>query len=141
MKNILKNNKGFTILEILFTIAIFSIIIVPMFNLLIVSAKINKSTETEISSLSDVQKTLETIKSYSKTEFESLALDGVSTQFQGETNLYYKINPVNEYQLSQFSTDDTLYFIEITMKNDNGDILQYTEGTKLLAVNLSGGGE
>ncbi len=65
----MKNNKGFTLTELIVTLAIIAILIIPVYNTFISSAKTNYESRTLISASLVAQNEMEEIKGMTKDEF------------------------------------------------------------------------
>ncbi len=71
MSRLLKNNKGFTLVEIIITIAILSIIIIPIYSLFLTSAKANNMSVHKLNATMIAQSYMEELKAK-----ETIRLDG-----------------------------------------------------------------
>lgn len=74
----MKNNKGYTLVELIITLAVVSIMIVPIFNTFFESYKINLISKREISGAYVAQNVMEELKVSTKAELEALALADIS---------------------------------------------------------------
>lgn len=72
----MRDNKGFTLLEIVITIGILGIIVIPIFSLFVNTAKTNAMAEDKIQATMIAQKYMEKIKSSKSIEEVSISKDG-----------------------------------------------------------------
>lgn len=136
MKKKLLNTSGFTMLELLLAIAIFSIIVIPTFNMLLMSSQINNSSHDEIASITDAERAMETFKSLGDTSFNTLNLTGIETPLNEIENIFYKIYPVDKYSISEILESTVLYKMEVIKYDDSNNIIQHLYATKLTVINL-----
>jgi prepilin-type N-terminal cleavage/methylation domain-containing protein len=122
----MNNKEGFTLIELIISLAILSCIIVPTFNLLYVTTKTNIAAEEELSSSIDIQCIFEEIKS--SDDFLGLETDDIEHDYPGDGSIKYEIKPVVEYD---FNNKHTLYKIHL-IKIINGVVLQDFTGTKII---------
>ena len=59
---LLRNDKGFTLIEIILTLTILSLVMVPLMSMVVVSAKINYESNKEYKSFLEAQSYMEEIK-------------------------------------------------------------------------------
>lgn len=88
MKKILKNNNGFSLLELIITLAILSIIIIPISSLFINSAKATNSANDKLIALSIAQGEMERIKLQDDLEDEIKENDKLKTHDEYNEFLY-----------------------------------------------------
>lgn len=131
MKNI--KNKGFTLLELLVSLAIVSIAILTIFTAINSNLKVNTKNDKDIKSLQIAQSEIENlrsqIKSKSSDKFKILTYDldrKIDKEIEivvGETYDYLKIidNDANIYNVELAITKDSkdLYKIDIKVKSNN----------------------
>ncbi|WML25421.1 prepilin-type N-terminal cleavage/methylation domain-containing protein [Neobacillus sp. OS1-33] len=128
MKKLVKNEKGFTLLEILLSLSILSIVILVFFGFFIQSAKFSFQSQNKMSAGQLSQEILGKVKSstfqadLTVDNFKELYKDDTS-RYQIDTNgkFYLKINNQNYYpqvkiipakgQNGEFSTQ--LYYIQV----------------------------
>lgn len=101
-KIIYKSKKGMTLIELIVTMAILSLIMIPLFSLSLTSAKISKSSDQKILATTLAQQCVESIKASGKNtiDFSSLGLSEItdtSTVDENET----KTAILNGYSLGQ----------------------------------------
>ncbi|MBS4536190.1 prepilin-type N-terminal cleavage/methylation domain-containing protein [Clostridium sp. D2Q-14] len=131
MKRIIFNNKGISLLELIISLALLGIIIIPISSLFIGSAKANKATNDKIIASCIAQREIERIKSLEKLSEEN-SIDKV--QDKEYENFFYEINilEINNYlnldnkeilinnniNLNTYNLNNNeYYFLKI---NDNG---------------------
>jgi prepilin-type N-terminal cleavage/methylation domain-containing protein len=122
----MNNKKGFTLIELVISFAILLIVIVPLMNLLMVSAKTSVASKDELESAIDLQCLLEEIKA--SDDLLNLVLDGRAHEYALDSSISYEIHPVTEYDTGG---KHTLYYIHL-VKTINGAVLQDFTGTKLI---------
>jgi prepilin-type N-terminal cleavage/methylation domain-containing protein len=122
----MNNKEGFTLIELIVSLAILSVIIVPTFNLLYVTTKTNIASEEELSSSIDVQCLFEEIKS--SDDFIDLETDGIQHDYPDDGSIKYEIKPIVAYDCN---SKHTLYKIHL-IKIINGIVLQDFTGTKII---------
>lgn len=83
----LKNKQGYTIIEIIVTLAILGIVIVPLITMFIMSQKINNEGTKEYKSIQIAQKYMEEIKSM---EIFNYSTEGYTQSSEGANNIYIK---------------------------------------------------
>ena len=125
----MNNKDGFTLMELIVSLAILMCIIVPTFNLLYVTTKTSIASEEELNSSIDVQCLFEEIKS--SDDFLGLETDGIERVYTGDTSIQYEIKPLVEYD---FDNKHALYSIHL-IKTKNGVVLQDFTGTKIIEMN------
>ncbi|EOD01521.1 type IV pilus modification PilV family protein [Caldisalinibacter kiritimatiensis] len=150
MNRLLKNNKGFTLIEIVITIAIFSIIIVPLYSLFITAAKANNISANKLNATIIAQSYMEELKAIDTIEYEDKIYtydmfiddqksgDGLlikNVKFDGNTYEVYLHVEETEYKFDDAdegnSNNCRLYKINIKVKEkDKGDVLQEINGYK-----------
>jgi len=69
------NNKGFTLIEVILTIAILGLIIVPLSSMFITSATMNTKSKTEYDAATIAQKYMEKVKGLNKYDASALTID------------------------------------------------------------------
>jgi prepilin-type N-terminal cleavage/methylation domain-containing protein len=120
------NKRGFALIELIISLGILSFIIVPVFNMLLVTTKTNIAAKNELESSIDVQCLLEEIKA--SDDFMGLAADGVEHELPSDSSIKYEIKPVVDYD---FNNKHVLYSIHL-IKIINGVVLQDFTGTKII---------
>ncbi len=129
-KNIIRNQKGITMLEILIAITILSILVTSFFSAFIYSAKVNKITEETTDTTYIAQKCMEELYKLSTTATTKI-LDRTRTELvaRGYTQeislpLYkYKKEIDGFYVLIKLDTaayTDNLYKVVVSVFNDSG---------------------
>ena len=88
---IIKNNKGLTLVEILITIAVLGIVIIPLMSMFITSQKMNNESEMKYRAIQFAQEELETIKA-----MEQLDTDDDGYPPRGDGSYGYETSPDSE---------------------------------------------
>lgn len=122
----MKNKDGFTLIELIISFAILFIVIVPLMNLVIVSAKTSLASGDELESAIDLQCLLEEIKS--SHDMLGLVADGNIHEYPLDRSVSYEIHPVTEYDTG---AEHSLYKIHLLKKLD-GIVIQDFTGTKVV---------
>ena len=122
----MNNKRGFTLIELIISFAILFIVIVPLMNLVLVSAKTSLASGDELESAIDLQGLLEEIKA--SEDMLGLIVDGNIHDYPLDSSISYEIHPVIEYDTGG---NHTLYSIHL-IKTVEGDVLQDFTGTKLV---------
>lgn len=122
----MNNKKGFTLIELIVSFAILFIVITPLMNLVIVSAKTSVASGDELESAIDLQGLLEEIKA--NDDMLGLVVDGNVHEYPLDSSISYEIHPVNEYDTGG---NHTLYSIHL-IKTVKGEVLQDFTGTKVV---------
>lgn len=99
MNRIIKNKDGMTLIEILVTIAIIMVIIIPLSFLIIYSAKNNSKSEIQLNATALSQKYMETVKSW----------DILDVNYTLTDNKYIYQYQDNEYKTVVTLTEDENY--------------------------------
>ncbi|WP_202710856.1 prepilin-type N-terminal cleavage/methylation domain-containing protein [Sporosalibacterium faouarense] len=97
MKKILMNNKGITLIEIIVTIAILSIIIIPVFSMFLTTAKANRYSDDKMKSTIIGQKVMEDIKSSMVIE------EGTNNRNIDDYSVEINIEAVSDYMFPEAS--------------------------------------
>jgi prepilin-type N-terminal cleavage/methylation domain-containing protein len=123
----LKNKKGLTLIEILVSISILSIIIIPIYSLFISSAKMSYLSNNKMNATNIAQRYMEKIKA-------SETLDWIPTETfsDGEFNIKITVDEEEDYQfmdgLIGDQIDDISYDFKITLEKDNSITITDTTG-------------
>lgn len=127
MKSLLKI-EGFTLIEIILTITILGIVIIPIMTLFVLSAKINRESSNEYKTLLEAQKYMEEIKSFESIDCSKYFYNATNGIYEGtviQTNDKYgaiiKIIPQRSF----------LYFIEVYIIDD-GIVVNSLIGSKII---------
>jgi len=89
--------KGFTLVELIITIAILGIIIVPISSMVLTSAKITKDSEDKLNATNIAQEYMEKIKSD-----DLLVLNNSQLNYEeGKYNIECEIRPIDNYKFGQ----------------------------------------
>ena len=88
---IIKNNKGLTLVEILITIAVLGIVIIPLMSMFITSQKMNNESEMKYRAIQFAQEELETIKAMKQLDTDD---DGYPPR--GDGSYGYETSPDSE---------------------------------------------
>ncbi|MBN2797023.1 MAG: prepilin-type N-terminal cleavage/methylation domain-containing protein [Clostridia bacterium] len=78
VNKLLKNNKGYTLLELIITLVVIGIMIVPIFNAFTESHRVNLLSEREVSGAYVAQNVMENLKIQDKSVLDALVLADVS---------------------------------------------------------------
>ncbi|KYH35324.1 hypothetical protein CLTEP_07280 [Clostridium tepidiprofundi DSM 19306] len=93
----MSKQKGFTLVELIITIAILGIIIVPISSMVLTSAKITKDSEDKLNATNIAQEYMEKIKSD-----DSLVLNNSKLNYEeGKYNIECEIRPIDDYKFGQ----------------------------------------
>lgn len=122
----MKNKEGFSLVELIISLAILSFVAVSLFNMLFVSAKICVASENELDSATDVQELFEEIKD--SEDLQGLLSDGLEHSYLKDNTIIYTIKPVTDYDCSG---KHILYEINLK-KIIEGKICQNFIGTVLI---------
>ncbi|WP_313342844.1 prepilin-type N-terminal cleavage/methylation domain-containing protein [Sedimentibacter sp.] len=123
----LKNN-GFTLIEVILTLTILTLVIMPLMSMLVFAAKINNESDREYKSFLAAQSCMEEIK----------ALNGIDAE-----NYIYN-NDTGAYERTVTQTDDEFgaeirivpesafyYLIDISIL-DNGEVINTLRGSMIV---------
>lgn len=106
----MNNNKGYTLVELIITLAVVSIMIVPIFDAFLESNRVNLMSRRQISAAYLAQNELEDIKGMTRAQFN--AYD------QSDDGIYDILKANFEYnETSKISNGGTAFDVEITIKN------------------------
>lgn len=99
MENLLKSNKGFTLIELIISLAIFGMIITPISSLFISSYKANISAKNQMRATYIAQREMERLK----TSYDITNRDGENIVDNTYTDFNYdiEINQVNKYEYGE----------------------------------------
>ena len=125
----LNNNDGFTLVEIVMTIAILGIVISPLMSMFIYSQKINNRSLDEFDSLQQAISYMEEIKSLSEINTDEYTYNSQSGAYEKiitQTDLEYGTQIIIIPDESNI-----LYNIEIEIYDD-GEIINTLSGSKIL---------
>lgn len=108
------NKKGYTLVELIITLAVVSIMIVPIFNAFLESNRINQISKRHISSAYLAQTELEHLKSLSQSDLD--LLDGLDpldplvkySKSNGSTEFNIRVEVVKESDLLAITVDDSI---------------------------------
>lgn len=120
------NSDGVTVVEIIMTIAIIGVLIVPLMSMFITSAEINNESSKEFKSAQLAQMYMEEIK----------AMDELNTElyiFNSETGCYerYVSETDNNYGAEiTITPNGIIYYISIDIISD-GEIISSLAGSKI----------
>ncbi len=120
----MKNNNGFTLIEVVLTITIISIAIVPLMSMVVVSAKINNESNKEYKSFLQAQSYMEEIKNMKNLDsyiFNNGIYEKAVTQTDDAYGVNIKIIPESEFYC----------LIEINII-DNGEIINNLRGSMIV---------
>ncbi len=126
MKKLL-NCYGFTMIEVILSITILSIVIVPLMNMFVLSAKITQESSYEYKSFLEAQKYIEEIKAmesidYAKYSYNLLCDMYECTVIQTEDTLGATVKIIPQ--------GDFLYLIEVNII-DEGKVVNSLLGSKV----------
>ncbi len=99
----LKTYKGFTLIEVILTLTIFSLVVIPLMSMLVLTAKINNESDIEYKSFLTAQSYMEEIKVFNGVDNEN----------------YIYNNHIGVYERSVIQNDDVFGAeIKIVPEND-----------------------
>lgn len=122
----MKNLQGFTLLELIITIAILLIIIVPALNMLYFSATTNQAAQAALDASIDLQGVMEGIKGCD--DLLGLHKDGNEHLLPTDNSIRYAIEPVSFYDMDHIAV---LYQIHLSKILDDEILLDMT-GTTII---------
>lgn len=110
----IKHKKGFTLIEVILSIAILSIIIGPVLSLTLSTVKINKQSDDKLKAMNIAQKHLEEIKSFDYKLQPDAIFPIEETVAYNSFSVERTIIPVEEYKFDGSNNDiNIIYDIEI----------------------------
>lgn len=125
---LLCHKDGICLVEIIITLAILGIVIVPLMNLFVMSAKINHESRKEYKSMLEAQEYIEEVKAFPVIDTSKYIFDsstGLYTRFVVQTENEFgadiKIKPIGNY----------LYDIEVKIFDD-GEEINNLDATKIV---------
>lgn len=123
MPEIIGNNKGLTLVEIMVSLAVLGIIIVPITSLFLFSVKTNKISEEQLIAQSLAQQYIEDLKSSNNV--------ALKTKLPKDYYFLIEITPDNNYKISSEGSNDSIItvgsinlqavnlYIKVKYENDN----------------------
>ncbi|GEM_PF-1066635 len=124
-----KNINGFTLIEVMVSLSILAVTIIPLMSMLTLSARINRESSREFKSLMEAQRLVE--------EFKSLDIDEINEmnyKLDKGRGCYEKyINQTeSEYgAMVRIIPDILLYRIEVFVL-DGDEVINYIEGSRIV---------
>lgn len=146
-----KSKKGFTLLEVIISLALISIILIPISNMVLTSVKINKATENKQQAKAVLQETIENIKAIERlsTESSNPLSNGITlSKSMGEDKklIYSLSGNVNEFSIegsikessivtnnkvNEIKVDKTIYFHKSSISiSENSESISIGEAIK-----------
>ncbi|MDP3387507.1 MAG: prepilin-type N-terminal cleavage/methylation domain-containing protein [Eubacteriales bacterium] len=122
----MRNFQGFSLMELIITIAILLIIIVPALNMLYFSATANLAAQAALDASIDLQRVMEGIKGCE--DLLGLHKDGNEHLLPTDSSIRYAIEPVSFYDVDHRSI---LYQIRLSKVIDD-EILLEMRGTTIV---------
>lgn len=111
-----KAKRGFSLIEIIISVALLAILLIPISNVMIGTTKKNKDAEINNKVTTEAQKVLEELNSYDTLTFDST---GNFTMLNGQMTLHYD------------SVNDTISTVNPGIVNNNNDVINVSiTGTK-----------
>lgn len=118
---IYKNNSGFTLVELLISIAILTIIVIPALNSMLLSARLNMNAKQNHKATMVAENLMEKLKADKFEKIESW--DGINNLSTGD---------VKEYRLESYSDQGSRYNVEIKMDPTSA---LYKNGSEKMLIN------
>lgn len=128
MKNILKNRKGITLIEIIVTLAIVGIIVVPISTLFISTARTNKFAEDKMEATALAQNYMERVKASTDVN----VWDNIINT-EGKFKVEIDINKYSKYNFPQETSGDSIEY-DYRIEVQNKDIKLYNSSENDLGV-------
>lgn len=122
----MRNSQGLSLMELIITIAILLIIIVPALNMLYFSATTNLAAQAALDASIDLQRVMEGIKGCD--DLLGLHKDGNEHLLPTDNSIRYAIEPVSFYDVDQYTR---LYHIQLSKVMDD-EILLEMRGTTII---------
>lgn len=120
----MKSNNGFTLIEVILTITIISLAMLPLMSMVVVSAKINYESDKEYKSFLQAQSYMEEIKnmkSFNSYNFDNGIYEKTVPQTDDLYGVIIKIIPESAFY----------YLIEISII-DNGEVINNLRGSMIV---------
>lgn len=136
MLKILKSNKGLTLIELIVSIAILGIIIIPLSSYFINSIRINKIAQYRLEANHIAQQMMEEIKSQRtviQTVYEGTEIN------EGDYNITKIIRPLSDYQIIQNNNNnaDINFSYDANIEVNENDLKFDTDTTSNLISNIA----
>lgn len=109
----IRHKKGFTLIEVILSIAILSIIIGPILSLTLSTVKINKQSDDKLKAISLAQKHLEEIKSSEYTLPANLSLQINDNKSESGFDIERTITPIETYKVDDSTITSITYDAEV----------------------------
>jgi len=126
-----RSKEGITLVEVIITIAITGVVIVPLMTLFVMCAKINRESDMEYKSMLTAQKYMEEIKAMKSMEDS----DHENYIYDPGTGSYERtvIQTEDEYgaEITIMPVRNFLYSIEVLV-TDRGEIINHLTGSKIM---------
>jgi len=111
----MNNKKGYTLIELIITLAVVGIMIVPIFDAFLESNRVNLMSRRQISAAYLAQNELEDIKGMTRAQFNKFD--------QTDDGIFDILKSDFEYQeLSKITNGGTEFDVEITIKNTSSEL-------------------
>lgn len=105
-----KTKKGLTLIEVIISIFLLSLIIIPLFSMSITAAKISKNSNNKIIAANLSQQVVERIKAnYNKNNLNPVGLEYVSLVKEDGTDIKLKLSVTEGYELYKSSSYKNIY--------------------------------
>ena len=125
LRNRMLNNMGLTLVEIIMTIAVAGILIVPLMSMFVFSAKINAESSREFKAVQQAQFYMEEIKSMDEFGIDKYAYNsdsGKYERFVDEMGSEFGVEVIISYD------GGIIYYISISVI-DEGEVISSLEGS------------
>ncbi|MGH4118662.1 prepilin-type N-terminal cleavage/methylation domain-containing protein [Clostridium sp.] len=106
----IKYKKGFTLIEVVISIAILSIIIAPILSLTLSTLKINKQSDDKLKAINIAQKNLEEIKSFDYKLLPGATFPIKETKTENSFSIERTIIPIEEYKFDVSNNDINIIY-------------------------------
>ncbi|WP_312814528.1 type II secretion system protein [Sedimentibacter sp.] len=123
----MKNNEGFTLLEVILTLSIFGLVVTPLMSMLVFAAKINHESDREYKSFLAAQSCMEEIK--------AAGIDNEDYIYDSNTGSYERTISQNDnefgYEVRIVPEKSFYYVIDISIL-DNGEVINTLRGSMIV---------
>ncbi len=123
----LTNRRGFTIVEIIMSIAVIGIIIAPLMGMFVMSSKINQESSKEFKSFLEAQKYMEEIKAMDSIDVSRYPYNSITGAYEGTV---IQTEDKLGAQVMIIPKSGILYNIEINII-DEGKVVNSLRGSRI----------